>query len=569
MSVSQRRRPFAWERSYPPGLDWDVVLETSTIGAMFDGAVARFADRPAIEFLDRRTTYRELACAVEAMRIALRGLGVRKGDRVALLLPNSPVHPISFFALAKLGAIVVHISPLDGERVQRYKLMDSGAKLLISAKQESTLSRALAFLDAGIVECLILADGVRCEHEIPETRAVVRRANVFEMSRLLSETSSCGNDEQIVVDPESIVLIQYTGGTTGLPKGAMLSHRNLSSAVASYDAWNRGQGVVWPEIERIICVLPLFHIFALSVILLRGLNNGAEILLRERFDVEQTLDDIEARRATGLPGVPTLWIALTGHPDIGERDLSSLSLISSGGAPMPTEVAERFQQLTGLTLRNGWGMTETSPAGTNNPRHRPPKVGSIGVPLPGIEIDVVAIDEPRRELGFGEIGEIRVAGPNVFSGYWEKAEETAKVFVDDRFLTGDIGYMDPDGYIFLVDRKSDMIISGGFNVYPQMIEQAIYEHPDVEEVLVIGVPDAYRGESAKAFVKLRAGSEPFGLDELTAFLMEKIGRHEMPRALEIRDALPRTAVGKLSKAQLRETELLARSTSDGKIKQLS
>lgn len=557
MRATRCSQPFPWEASYPPGLAWDAVLETSTLGAMFDTAVAKFGDRPAIDFVGRQISYRELACSVSAMRAALRGLGVEEGDRVALLLPNCPAHPISFFALAKLGAVVVHISPLDGERVQRHKLIDSGAKLLISTTMDSTLSRSLAFLDAGIVDGLILADGARIEAELPELDAARSRSTVYEMKRLL-EANTGLVAEDVVVDPEATALIQYTGGTTGLPKGAMLSHRNLTAAVASYDVWNRGQGVAWPETERIICVLPLFHIFALSVILLRGLKNGAEILLRERFDLDQTLHDVEVRRATGLPGVPTMWIALTGRPDIGQRDLSSLSLISSGGAPLPEDVAERFQHLTGLTLRNGWGMTETSPAGTNNPRHRLPKPGSIGVPLPGIEIDVVAIDEPRRGLGFGQIGEIRVAGPNVFSGYWGKADETAKVFVDGRFLTGDVGYMDQEGYIFLVDRKSDMIISGGFNVYPQMIEQAIYEHPDVEEVLVIGVPDAYRGESAKAFVKLRDGREPLSLETLKTFLEDKVGRHELPRALEIRDALPRTPVGKLSKAQLRDTE---RSTS--------
>jgi long-chain acyl-CoA synthetase len=277
-------------------------------------------------------------------------------------------------------------------------------------------------------------------------------------------------------------------------------------------------------------------------------------LLRLRFDVETTLRDIEQKRATAFPGVPTMWIALAHHPGIETRDLSSLRYCGSGGAPLPIEVAQRFERLTGHRLGGGWGMTETSPAGTSLPVDGPAKPGSIGLPLPGIEMDIVSLDDPRRRLPAGEVGEIRVKGPNVTRGYWNRPEETAAAFVDGYLLTGDVGSMDEEGYFTIVDRKKDMIISGGFNVYPQMIEQAIYEHPQVEEVAVIGIPDDYRGEAAKAFVKLRPGAPGFTLDELRGFLADKLGRHEMPAALEIRDSLPRTAVGKLSKVDLRQEE---------------
>jgi long-chain acyl-CoA synthetase len=228
---------------------------------------------------------------------------------------------------------------------------------------------------------------------------------------------------------------------------------------------------------------------------------------------------------------------------------------------MPVEVAQRFERLTGHSIRGGWGMTETAPAGTNLPQAGPVPAGTIGLPLPGIEIDVVAVDDPRRVLGFGEVGEMRIKGPNVFQGYWNRPEETAASFVDGFFLTGDVVYMDQSGYLFLVDRKKDMIISGGFNVYPQMVEQAIYEHPDVEEVLVIGIPDAYRGEAGKAFIKMRAGAAPLTVEALHAFLADKLGRHEMPTAIEIRRALPRTSVGKLSKKELIEEEKQKRAKS--------
>jgi len=254
--------------------------------------------------------------------------------------------------------------------------------------------------------------------------------------------------------------------------------------------------------------------------------------------------------------VPTMWIALASLPDIDRRDLTSLRACISGGAVLPVEVAERFERLTGLWIGGGWGMTESSPAGCGLPRNNPNKPGALGVPLPGIVMDVVALDDPTVNVAPHEVGELRIKGANVTKGYWNRPEETAASFAGDYFLTGDIGTMDEDGYLFLVDRKKDMIISGGFNIYPKMVEEAVYEHPQVEECLVVGIPDAYRGESAKAFVKLRQGAAGFTLEELHAFLADKLGRHEMPRALEFRDALPRTPVGKLSKVALREEERL-------------
>jgi long-chain acyl-CoA synthetase len=249
-----------------------------------------------------------------------------------------------------------------------------------------------------------------------------------------------------------------------------------------------------------------------------------------------------------------MWIALINHPGIEARDFSSLRIVGSGGAPLPIEVADRVKRVVGLPLPSGWGMTETSPAGTNLPQRGPYKPGSIGLPLPGITMDVVALDDPRRVLPAGETGEIRVKGPNVTKGYWNRPAETEAAYADGFLLTGDIGRMDEDGFFYIVDRKKDMILSGGFNVYPRAIEEAIYEHPDVEEAIVAGVPDGYRGEAAKAYVKLKSGAAPLTLDALRAFLADKLGRHEMPAALEIRESLPRTSVGKLSKKELVEEE---------------
>jgi long-chain acyl-CoA synthetase len=266
------------------------------------------------------------------------------------------------------------------------------------------------------------------------------------------------------------------------------------------------------------------------------------------------MHDIEVKRANAFPGVPTMWIAIASLPDLDKRDMSSLVSCGSGGAPLPVEVAKVFERKTNMKLKSGWGMTETCSPGTGHPKEGPDKPGSIGVMLPGIEMDVVSLEDSGKVLAPGEVGEIRIRGPNVTKGYWGRPQETAEAFVGDRFLTGDIGYMDADGYFFLVDRKKDMIISGGFNVYPQMIEQAIYEHASVQEVIVIGVVDEYRGEAAKAFVKLHAGAAAFTLDELKEFLSGKLGRHEIPTALEFVDELPRTPVGKLSRHELRNQQ---------------
>jgi long-chain acyl-CoA synthetase len=293
----------------------------------------------------------------------------------------------------------------------------------------------------------------------------------------------------------------------------------------------------------------------MSTIMLRHLSNGNEVLLRAKFDIEQTFRDLEVMRATHLNGVPTMWIALC-NAGIEKRDLSSLVSCGSGGAALPLEVEQRFETLTGKRLRSGIGMTETSPAAATQPIARPGKPGSCGVPLPGVTIDVVALDDPRRVLPLGETGEIRIKGPNVTRGYWNRPDESAETFIDGRFLSGDIGYMDEDGYIFVLDRKKDMIISGGYNVYPRIVEEAVYEHPDVQEAIVIGIPDSYRGEAIKAFVTMKPGAPDLTLETLREFLADKIGRHEMPATLELRATLPRTAVGKLSKKELVEEERL-------------
>jgi len=353
-----------------------------------------------------------------------------------------------------------------------------------------------------------------------------------------------------VQKPDDLAVLQYTGGTTGLPKGAMHTHATLLASTVIYNQFLTAQMADDGIQERVICVLPFFHIYALTVLLLWQIKRGSVLLLHLRFDPDTVLHDIEKKRATYFPGVPTMWIALNNIPGIETRDFSSLRTVASGGAPLPLEVAQKFEKLVGKRIGGGWGMTETASAGTGHFLAGVFKPDSVGAPLPGIEIRIVSLDDPRKVLDLGESGELCVKGPNIFKGFYNKPAETEKAFIDGFYLTGDIAFMDADGMIYLVDRKKDMIISGGFNVYPRTIEDAIYEHPDVEECSVIGIADEYRGQAAKAFIKLRDGAMEFSLDELRAFLADKLGKHELPTALEFRDALPKTPVGKLSKKEL-------------------
>ena len=519
------------EKFYPEGVRWDDPIPRGMLPDLLSKAAAQYGARPAFEFRERPISYAELEAMVEVAASAFLRAGYGKNTSVALFLGNSPDHPVNFFGALKAGARIVHLSPLDGERALSHKLSDSGARVLVTSDLAALLPMALKFLQKGLLDRLIVCEddywgAVGNPHTpIPDNPAIVTfRTFVAGAARPAQWPK---------VSADDVALLQYTGGTTGLPKGAMLSHGNLTSAVSIYDVWGKKARAERNAIERVICVLPLFHIFALTVILLRSLERGDLISLHQRFEIEAVMRDIEVKRATAFPGVPTMWIAIASLPDLERR--------------------------VGMKLKSGWGMTETCSPGTAHPKEGPDKPGSIGLMLPGIEMDVVSLDDSTRVMPTGEVGEIRIRGPNVTKGYWNRPKETAEAFVGDRFLTGDIGYMDADGYFYLADRKKNMIISAGFNVYPQMIEQAIYTNSAVQEVLLIGIPDEYRGEAAKAFIKLRADAKPFTIEELRDFLTGKLGKHELPAALEFVEELPRTSAGKLSHQELRDRLTKART----------
>ena len=543
-------RPWPWAKSYPAGFPPDVALDTWPVPEMIRRSAERFAEHNAFEFRDAAVTYRQLAAEMDRAAAAFLAAGYGRGTRIALFLPNTLYHPFAFLGALRAGATVVHLSPLDSPATIAHKLSDSGARIVVTTNVGEMAVGAARLLAAGLIDRLIVGEDAAFGPS-PLTGPRPEGPGVVGWEDFVGEARADAALPEL--STADLALLQYTGGTTGLPKGAMLTHANLSAAVSSYALWSQADALTRPEQERILLVLPLFHIYALVAVTLRALIDGQTLVVHTRFDADTALDEIE-RGVTVFAGVPTMWIALSQLPRFASANISSLHYCASGGAPLPVEVARRLKAMAGIELLGGWGMTETAPAGTNIPKGRPDKAGTIGLPLPGVYIDVVALDDPHRVLRPNETGELRVFGANVTSGYINRPKETEAAFSDGGFLTGDIGYMDEDGFFFLVDRKSDMIISGGFNVYPQMIEQAIYEHPDVEEALVIGVPDAYRGEAAKAFVKLRDGAAPLTLEALTEFLKDRVGRHEMPRVLEIRPALPRTPVGKLSKLELKREE---------------
>jgi len=527
-----------WDVAYPPECRWDAVIQTGTLPAFLDDVAERFADRPALEYRGHVLSYAKLKDAADRLAAGLLAQGVGRDDCVALYLPNTLWHPICLFAVLRTGARVVHLSALDAKREIAHKAHDAGATLLITSGHGALVANAAWLRESGAVPRVLLAPEARWGGEdAPHDFAPLPDADP--------------PAKWPVITPADIALLQYTGGTTGTPKGAMLTHGNLTAAIAIYKAWRDVTSL--PEgIARVLVALPLFHIFALTAVLLRQLAEGSLCHLRVRFDAAQWVEDVERLRITTFSGVPTMWIAIAALPGIAARDLSSLRQCSSGGAPMPFEVQGRVERIIGQRIGGGWGMTETCPAGTRLPPDAPQRAGLIGLPLPRVDLRIVALDDPRREVLVGEVGEIAVRGPNVFAGYWNRDAENAAAFTEGWFLTGDNGWMDERGFFTLVDRRKNMILSGGFNVYPAQIEQAIYEHAGVAECLVIGVLDDYRGQAAKAYVALKAGAAPFTLEALRGFLADRLGKHELPASLEFRDSLPRSAAGKLLASALRD-----------------
>lgn len=565
-TLSSATHAMPWTASYPPGMRWDADLALKPIAQFLDDAVERWPDNPCIEFMGRVITYRELGELSDRAAKGFRALGVEPGVHVGLYLPNTPHYPIAFFGVIKAGGVVVNYSPLDAERVLAHKVEDSRTDILVTLDLAALYPQMARILAGSRLQKLVVGSLPEYSGAPDKVRAFLQGGGqLVEVPRddkhlgfaQLLDNDGLGVTRHPLGDlKEEIVVLQYTGGTTGLPKGAMLTHANLGAASAQYLESTKGDPPILDEgVERFLIVLPLFHIYALSAAMLLGMRLGAALVLHTKFDIDAVLNEISKGRITVFPGVPTMYTAMLSHPKSADTDLSSLKFCGSGGAPLPVEVEQRFYKLTGCHLNEGWGMTETSPSGTFTPARGERRAGSCGMPLPGIDIKLLALDGSGQEVATGEPGELCVKGLNVMKGYWNNPQATDESMTPDGyFKSGDVARFDADGYLYIVDRTKDMLLCGGFNVYPRVLEEAIYEHPSVAEACVIGIPDAYRGQSPKAFVVLKTGADPLTLDALKEFLKDRLGKHEMIGNLEVRTELPKTAVGKLSKKDLVEQE---------------
>jgi long-chain acyl-CoA synthetase len=551
--------PYPWLKSYPAGIRWDTEFPGLSLPQMFDEAVAAHGDRDLTNFLGATLTYSQIGDQTNRLAAGLQARGIGRGHRVGLLLPNTPYYIAAYFAVLKTGATVVNFNPLYSVEELVQQAQDSSISAMVTLDLAVLFDKVAELAEKGLIQTVVVCPFADL---LPRFKGLLFR--IFKRGDLAHTEGSrvaerCvdwdnlidndGQFEPAVINPkEDIALLQYTGGTTGVPKGAMLTHANLTTNVDQMLSWNSDIRI---GEERIIGILPFFHVFAMTAVMNLGLRIGATLILMPRFEIGQAVALMRAHRPTILPGVPTLFGALINHPGTARDDLSSLKICISGGAALPHELRKEFEAFAGCSLVEGYGLSETSPVATCNPFGGIEKKNSIGQPLPATFISIRSLEDLGREMPQGEPGEICIKGPQVMPGYWNRPEETADAFVDGYFRTGDVGYMDEDGFTFIIDRIKDMINASGFKVYPRRIEEAILEHAAVAEVTVIGIPDDYRGEAPKAFVRLKAGSS-LTADELLAHLEPRLSKLEMPEAVEFRDELPKTMIGKPSKKELRE-----------------
>jgi long-chain acyl-CoA synthetase len=550
--------------AYPAGVDWSTPISEAPLTEAFDHSVALYGSNICVEFLGRKYSYEEIGDLVERAAKGLQDLGVGKGVRVGLLLPNSPYAVICYYAVLKAGGTVVNFNPLYvAEEIER-QIQDSETRIMVTMDLRLTLPKVSTSLGRTSLERVVVCSMAEA---LPFAKSSLFRflgrgriAELPEDGLHVAFAELTDNDGDFhpadISAREDIAVLQYTGGTTGIPMGAMLTHANIAANARQVAMWDpdtkEGE-------ERIIGVLPLFHVFAMTVVMNMGILIGAELVLLPRFEIAMVMKALRRRQPTQFPGVPSLFHALLEYPKLAPEDLQSLEFCLSGGAPLPSEIRNEFEALTGCRLVEGYGLSETSPVVTCNPlksatrqdaaRVGVGKDGSVGLALPGTRVEIRSLEEREKVLPVGEPGEVCIAGPQTMAGYWNSPEATAKTLKGGWVHTGDVGYLDEDGFLFLIDRIKDLIICSGYNVYPRVVEEAIYRHPAVAEVTVTGVPDEDKGEVPKAYVRLKQ-DQALSAEELLAFLEDKLSRIERPRHVEFRDELPKTMIGKLSKKEL-------------------
>ena len=557
----ESNKDYPWLAHYPANLDWHRPYEARPLFDILDQSIAAKPGQTCTNFLGKTLSYSDIGNQVSKTAAGLAKLGVGPGSKVGLFLPNCPTFIVFYFATLKLGATVVNYNPLYTHEELAFQVENSETDLMVTLDLKVLFEKVEGLLQANVLKQAVVASFPKL---LPGLKSVLfKLAKGKELakprlskiaSKLIYEEDLLNNNGQFApatIDPwNDIAVLQYTGGTTGRPKGAMLTHANLYINTKQVIDWS---GDLTKTDQRVLGALPFFHVFAMTVVMNFAIASASEIVIMPRFVLDDALKLISKTKPTVMPGVPTISNAMIHHPKLKSFDLSSLQFCFAGGAALPLDVKTRFEELTGCKLVEGYGLSETSPVATANPLHGAVKENCIGQPIPQTTISLRDLDDPNKEVPLGDRGEVCISGPQVMKGYWNNPEATADAFVGEFFRTGDVAVMDDEGFFFIVDRIKDLIICSGYNVYPRVIEEALYDHPDVEETTVIGIKDDYRGEAPKAFVKLRSGSS-ITTDDLFAHLEPKISKIEMPAEIELRSELPKTMIGKLSKKELKAEE---------------
>ena len=551
-----------WHQFYDEDVPHDIDPPQDPLFVCLERSAQAFPQMTATEFIGARLTYQQLADQVKRFAASLSQLGVEPGDRVAIMLPNCPQTIITYYATLRIGGVVVMTNPMYVERELGHQLRDAGAKVLVGLDHlYPRIDRA--WKDTAVEQLVITS--IRDYLPFPlnflyPLKAKKQNLNmkvpyggsIHSFKRLVQ--GSPGNPPLPEVAVDDLALLQYTGGTTGVAKGVMLTHGNLVANVMQISAWlpslNCGE-------ERFICVLPFFHVFGMTAAMNWPIYLAATMTLLPRFETKDFLKTINKSGPTIALLVPTIFTALINYPEISKYNLSSINYVVSGSAPLPVEIMNRFEKLTGSVILEGYGLTESSPVTHVNPVKSKRKAGSIGIALPSTDARIVDLETGTEEQQVGQPGELVIKGPQVMKGYWNMDEETAKTIKDGWLHTGDIAHMDEDGYVFIIDRKKDMIIAGGYNIYPRDIDEVLYEHPKIADAVTIGVPDEYRGETVKIFVVVKPG-ETLTEEEVIAHCKERLASYKVPRLVEFREELPKTMVGKVLRKELRAEELRKR-----------
>ena len=536
-----------WLKNYDLWAPAEINSPNQPLYQILQLASGAYREKPAVAFMGAFIDFGEAKKLVDLLATALQKLGVVKGDRVGIMLPNCPQYLLSFFAVVRLGAIVVNVNPIYTPREVELVAKDSGMRAIIA-------------LDLLAPNIFGVRTNTAIEHVIVTSlldySATPDKAPPTPEGALSFKSLIGGVDEvdlpRVEIDPaEDVAVLQYTGGTTGVPKGAMLTHRNLYTN--TLQSWSWAGPLTRQGDERYLMVIPYFHIYGQTVGLLLGAWNGAMQIPIPKFDPNLLIEAIKQYKPTFFPGAPTLYISMLNHPEIKSCGLENVRRFNSGSAPLPLEVIERFEKMSGAMLYEGYGLTEASPTTHSTPTLAKRKIGSIGLPFPSTDCKIVDLETGERVVPVGEAGELCVRGPQVMKGYWNRPEETAIALRDGWLYTGDVARMDEDGFFYIVQRKKDMIIVSGFNVYPNEVEDVLFTHPAVLEAAVIGVPDQYRGEAVKAFITLRPGANATA-DEVIEFCRANLAKYKIPSLIEFMPSLPKSAVGKVLRRELREME---------------